>query len=407
MGQVGHGRVIGLLFLGFSVINLFQTKGYFQKFCFTEDYKNLNANSTYPQHEGNELTAGVLSDSAPYDDADKSLLDLCRREEIFKGSWVGVRKESPPYVPKNEHLRCYPDKAYLGPTWETHQWQPHATHCIFSEWNRSDFCSLMTLGTILVAGDSLSWEQYSSLGQLLGLRVHQTSQFLSKNQNHVQYGCNKQSRLVFRRDDILSDLTSTILETFPQVIVLNRGAHYQNDTALMSGIRHNIVELQEWKAKCKASGMKCHLFWRTSVPGHPLCNQINFTQPNNDLVAMEAWIENRSNYDDHTIKYHWYDYQHQNNLILDALRRGLGYDGFEVLDAYYLNILRPDEHRVRQGDCLHNCYPGKMDVYNQLLLHFLRVQRTQADVDVLQQLYARAKARTALAAANVSTQQLL
>jgi hypothetical protein len=195
---------------------------------------------------------------------------------------------------------------------------------------------------------------------------------------------------VFRRDDILSDLASTISETFPQVIVLNRGAHYQNDTALMAGIQRNIGVLQSWKQKCTQSGMKCHLFWRTSVPGHPLCDQVNFTQPNNDLAAMEAWINNRSNYNNRTISYHWYDYQHQNNLILDSLREGLGDDGFEILDAYYLNVLRPDEHRAHQGDCLHNCYPGKMDVYNQLLLHYLRVQRTPEDVNYLKYLNAKA-----------------
>ena len=80
------------------------------------------------------------------------------------------------------------------------------------------------------------------------------------------------------------------------------------------------------------------------------------------------------------------DYQRQNNLILEILRQGLGDDGFEILDAYYLNVLRPDEHRAHQGDCLHNCYPGKMDVYNQLLLHYLRAQRTADDVDYLKRL---------------------
>ena len=30
----------------------------------------------------------------------------------------------------------------------------------------------------------------------------------------------------------------------------------------------------------------------------------------------------------------------------------------EIINAYYLNILRPDEHRT--GECLHLCFPGKM-----------------------------------------------
>jgi hypothetical protein len=49
-------------------------------------------------------------------------------------------------------------------------------------------------------------------------------------------------------------------------------------------------------------------------------------------------------------------------------------------------MLRPDEHRAHQTDCLHNCYPGKMDVYNHLLLHHLTMQRTVEDVQQLQTL---------------------
>jgi hypothetical protein len=62
-----------------------------------------------------------------------------------------------------------------------------------------------------------------------------------------------------------------------------------------------------------------------------------------------------------------------------------------IIDAYELNMLRPDEHRAHQADCLHNCYPGKMDVYNQLLLHHLTMQRTAEDVQQLQTLQQRAR----------------
>lgn len=390
---------------------MFRTRRYMKELAAQRDFNTSyakNNDSVHPEHECNSncsFNKRVSQDSNDHNNNNNP--NFCRRQDVINGSWISVTISNPPYFPKNEHLRCYPNEAYIGPTWQTHRWQPHRTNCTFSEWNQSDFCSLMSLGTILISGDSLSWEQYSSLAQLLGLRVHQSSQFWSKenHQNHIQYGCRKQTRLVFRRDDILSNLTSTIMDSFPQVIVLNRGAHYQNDTALMAGIWHNIWEIQRWKAKCHESGMKCHLFWRTSVPGHPLCGQLNFTHPNNDLAAMEAWINNRSNYDDDTIKYHWYDYQHQNNMILDALREGLGDDGFEVLDAYYLNVLRPDEHRAHQGDCLHNCYPGKMDVYNQLLLHYLRVQRSWEDVDHLQQLYAQSRSRANNVDINASSQE--
>jgi hypothetical protein len=84
---------------------------------------------------------------------------------------------------------------------------------------------------------------------------------------------------------------------------------------------------------------------------------------------MEALVANLSNYASGKAQnFHWWDMKHQNNLMLDAFSKsGLAY---EVIDAYGINILRPDLHRP--GDCLHSCYPGKMDVYNQLLLHFLK-----------------------------------
>jgi hypothetical protein len=69
--------------------------------------------------------------------------------------------------------------------------------------------------------------------------------------------------------------------------------------------------------------------------------------------------------------YHYRDFNHQNKLIIDALATsGLDY---QVIDAYKPNILRPDQHRIPKGnkDCLHSCYPGKMDLYNQLMLHIL------------------------------------
>jgi hypothetical protein len=165
------------------------------------------------------------------------------------------------------------------------------------------------------------------------------------------------------------------------VLVLNRGAHWVNDTRTLNEFRGQIEEIRAWQDKCDEYDMKCHFFWRTSVPGHPGCG--NYSEPVNDIGAMESLIYNLDNYNDHTITYHWYDYQKQNQLFLRELdASGLRY---EVIDGYDLNILRPDLHRSHQGDCLHNCYPGKMDVYNQLLLHFLKMQRSIEDAQSLEQ----------------------
>jgi hypothetical protein len=266
---------------------------------------------------------------------------------------------------------------------------------------------LLQSTTIAIVGDSLSWEHYASLVQLLGLRTRQNYQHQSRElQTNIQQSvCNGETAVVYRRDDQLTqlpsvwqqhdtDFTAATHSSFPTVLILNRGAHYVNDTILLAGIRNNIREVGAWRKECRALKGDCHLLWRTSVPGHAGCDQhtdsahgsdiehiqndYDYSRPVNDLPAMESRIANRTLYTERQLKYHWYDYQHQNELVIKELdRSGLDYT---VLDAYKLNVLRPDEHRSHQNDCLHNCYPGKMDVYNQLLLHFLRQRISQKSV---------------------------
>lgn len=138
-------------------------------------------------------------------------------------------------------------------------------------------------------------------------------------------------------------------------------------------------------------------FVQPSVPGHPNC--MNAEHPVNDLDQMRNLIMNRQSYDEKSIEYHWYDFEHQNELILGLLmdatneaEEGPGLS-FTCLPAYQVNILRPDLHRINQNDCLHNCYPGKMDVYSQMLLHFLRRERSPEIIYKYEQRYQQAYLR--------------
>lgn len=337
-------------------------------------------------HGSSPLIDNIVNGTDPVKVSPVSNLVIpCTRDQIRTGWWNPLTLKSPPYVPHTTQLRCYPESAYKKGYWNTYEWQPASTVCELSQWNRIDFCILLRRATIMIIGDSLSWEHFRSLNHLLGVgRVHQSLQHQSKAdaRNIVLTACGGQTRLVYRRDDLLGNVTDAIFHqgTFPQVVVINRGAHYQNDTVLMQVVTNVIDELKTWQSKCQEYGIKCHLFWRTSVPGHPHCQDRNYSAPVNDLQAMEALIGNLSNYDNRTINYHWYDYQHQNELVIARLRQSLATPAFEIIDGYYLNVLRPDEHRAHQGDCLHNCFPGKMDVYSQLLLHYLKMQRTQEDI---------------------------
>jgi GDSL/SGNH-like Acyl-Esterase family found in Pmr5 and Cas1p len=346
----------------------------------------------------------ALSDIRPQNVSASSLVPLCRREQLGNGQWVPVTLDAPPYISKTMHLRCpIAGYDYENPDpWKSWDWVPADESCQFSAWNSTEFCDLLPFATVSIIGDSLSWEHYSSLVQLLGGRVRQTHQHVSRleQRNHVQAACRGRQRgtkVVWRNDARLNAafLLDSITNDFPMVLILNRGAHYVNDTVLTTETDLLLPVLSEWQATCARLELKCHLFWRTTVPGHPHC--ANFAAPVNDLSIMESHIQSPANYNETTWNYHWQDFQHQNKLILQKLRdyshvHGLQY---EVIDAYELNVLRPDGHRWHQEDCLHNCYPGKMDVYNQLLLHFLRMQRSPADAQHHIQMFERYRARKA------------
>ena len=319
------------------------------------------------------------------DNAREHRLPWCNREQLRNGTWVVDRRDRPPYMNTVKHLQCYPKEKYLESPYETSKWLPAAKktrQCDYEEWDEQDFCRLLPRATYAIMGDSLSWEHYSSLVQMLGGEPHQGFQHQSKelHTNIVQSVCGGQTTLLYRRDDRLQNLTVALEQHFPTILVLNRGAHYAPDRTFLREIRDNIRDVRAWLAKCDSKKIKCHFFWRTTVPGHPHCGK--FMQPVNDIAAMEALVADLRNYNEYTIKFHWYDFKRQNELVVEELRSAK-LNSLEIIDAYDVNILRPDEHRAHQNDCLHNCYPGKMDIYNNLVLHYLRMQRTDMDIQRL------------------------
>jgi len=332
-----------------------------------------------------------------------SLRPMCPREAVREGQWLPKILDAPPYIPRTVHLRCQVDgfdyDNPVGP-WNTWEWTPSNTSCQFAAWIPETFCALLPFSTVSIIGDSLSWEHYSSLLQLLGARVHQTDQFRSRDEerNHVQIACTAKgqaaaTKFVWRNAaDLNASIVADSIEAdFPTVLILNTGAHYRYDTDLLYGLRRTLPVLKQWQSDCTRRRLKCHLFWRTTVPGHPDC--INFTEPVNDFQRMEVFVTSPSSYNNETWKYlwKWYDFQRQNQLVLKELddyarRHRLQY---QVLDAYEINLLRPDGHRWHQDDCLHNCYPGKIDVYSRLLLHFLQMERTIQDSEALVERFRR------------------
>jgi GDSL/SGNH-like Acyl-Esterase family found in Pmr5 and Cas1p len=389
-------------------------KTFADKHKFGSSSSSSRGNATTPQRIPSPAVGNGSEPSQDDDDHDviaapwqtdvPNGLLLCQRHQIIEGRWDPVRLKEPPYRPPSNDTRCrklhdpsyYASKRKGGGMWDTYQWIPNdsvinndtststSAPCHFAAWNRTMFCEVARYATVLIVGDSLSWENYASLALLSGAYpVHHGYQRMSwHTQRNIGHAvCDGHTRLVYRRDDYLDNLRDALLvdpgSNLPQVLILNRGAHYVNDTELLTGIRATLDVVEEWLGRCDQLEIKCHFFWRTTVPGHHHCR--TFRAPVNDKATMEKHVADLSQYTAKEIPYHWYDFRHQNGLVEAELvnRKQVRH---RIVDGYHINLLRPDGH----NDCLHSCYPGKMDVYSQLLLHYLRGDRTWEDVQRLQ-----------------------
>lgn len=327
---------------------------------------------------------------------------LCSREQLKEGKWVPATWHRPPYKPKA--AKCNYDDDFLQKPWETYEWEPtdmaavdakssgdndnNNNACTFEMFDPHEFCKLAANKTISIVGDSLSYEHLASLVHWLGGFVKTFKIWPPKKRNNKiwfhEKVCNGTVQLHFKSTRYLESLTDVTSmgnitndgQVYPptDVLVINRGAYFKPDEEVMEGIEQNLKELQVWQDTCRDAGRDCHLLYRTSVPGVTKCWE--FDKPSTNLTEMEDRIGMYGNNSlwSHAMKtFHWGDFKRQNHLVLDAFRKtNLTYD---VIDGYEILMLRPDAHVGLNADCMHNCEPGKLIVYNQLLMHFMMIRR--------------------------------
>ena len=92
---------------------------------------------------------------APWQETDKP---LCTREQIRNGTWVPAMLEEAPYVSQTTHLRCYPKEHFLQKPFPSYKWEPTDSSCDFSKFRFEMMCRLLVDATVMIVGDSLSWE---------------------------------------------------------------------------------------------------------------------------------------------------------------------------------------------------------------------------------------------------------
>ena len=324
-------------------------------------------------------TTAILSNASNNDSSTTVPLHLCTREQIQNGAWHRLTLDKPPYIPpNNRHLMCGSVARYHQNRFDTWEWRPHDgdTSCEFMKWDRNLFCQLAHGDSMVVVGDSLSEEAVYAMSELLHTRIS-TDESLKHPIYNLTHACGDSSHqfaIHFRRDDFLrpQKVAWELLDKLPLIAVLNRGAHFVNDTHLIKDIKETIEYVREWQSKCDDLNKHCLLIWRTTVPGHPNCQNYKQLPDNVTISQMEDLIQNNPV----SRAYNWHEFQRQNLLIEQALKESSV--RYQIMDAYYINIVRPDDHRYSNNDCLHTCLGSKLDVYAQIILHYLRQLRQSA-----------------------------
>jgi len=314
---------------------------------------------------------------------------LCNRSEILNGEWEGVRLDKAPYNPYNitniknrVGMWCGNPSDYKMP-WLSYEWTIANENppCSFEMWSKDRFCNVGEklkiaqnfTETIALVGDSLTWEHYMALGYSLGAKIDKDGQFISRRgrKSIDARTCDGDVKIMYWRSDYLEFLPN-VLALHPTTVIINTGAHYvRTDSDFMKRMNSTIEQLRNWTQTCDLNQQSCLIIVRTTVPGHPHCSE--FPAPVNDIQKIEDIIANKSNYNAKELTYKWFNFKRRNNIMLEMFEKSnLSYS---VIDAYEINIRRPDHHNsngVGYFDCLHSCIPGKPDIYNRLLLHFLR-----------------------------------
>jgi GDSL/SGNH-like Acyl-Esterase family found in Pmr5 and Cas1p len=354
---------------------------------------------------------------------------LCTSEELRFGEFRKTILTRPLYFPSKS--KCYsPEYLLSAKEWTDYRWHPFPSKSYYSGEpapggvpplrvvdmeNRCDFtpdftsdsyCRLANNKTIGFLGDSLTWEHFASLAGRLGRVVgaHDQLGFIGddgkrydQNKGIILDVCNGTSKIAFMRNRYAMYVDGFLNMTMADVVVVNTGAHGRPDKHLINGflpekpntgvkwIIKVLAEHQERKRR--EEGRNVLSIWRTTSPGHHSC--VNFTKPVNNYTFMEDHILNKANYPNEyeMNRNKWFDYQRQNQLVIQAFEEyNQGSQdsentnatrlNYEILHGYEVMLLRPDGH-VSEKDCLHNCDPGAVDVYNVLLLHLLRLHETE------------------------------
>lgn len=162
------------------------------------------------------------------------------------------------------------------------------------------------------------------------------------------------------------------------LIILNSGAWYQPTDELLTNTELFLKEL--WKIHPNVS-----IIFRTSSPGHPRCESLEHSKPIHLNFTENPVHLNYDFYDfsDDLTKpksFHYSDFINQSNHVVELIKTKFKNAPIMVLNVHNSTSRRVDSHCISDGDCLHYCLPGPINVWVEFLFHML-VQLDHYDVN--------------------------
>lgn len=245
-----------------------------------------------------------------------------------------------------------------------HSWESGAQCTVaYEPFDAHEFCSILNGRNVLMLGDSIMHGSWLSWGNQI---LHGLNHSCLPYEKLVP--CRNMS-LMFVRNDRLSLVVNETVDNVGKhtecpwanlienynitLIVMNRGAHYENDTKTLHDINVTMSFLQ-------SRHPDLFIVWRNTIIGHTMWKQYGGLS-DKPLKEPPVLLP-------HLTPYNWDKFKGQNAAIRNFFEDH--YPGKVLfLDAYTPTILRADNH----VDQLHYCIPGVMDNWIRLLYNALRL----------------------------------
>ena len=153
------------------------------------------------------------------------------------------------------------------------------------------------------------------------------------------------------------------------LLIMNRGAHYQEDDLVINEIQKTLTYLYQRHPNLA-------VIYRNTPPGHHDCGS---TITSNPLKAAPKYLTamtfDERDGDDSTHEHHWYKF-HKQNVNVEAFLKA-HFPAVLRLDVFTPTVLRADMH-ASAGDCLHYCLPGPIDTWVTILSNALTLAQQLA-----------------------------